>query len=82
MGPITEPMMNKRHKDKSVAIEAFLANKIEIDTMRAPLTALSEEHYNTDPETLRWGHVGKLEFYASLLRRTTDLAFKEGEHTV
>jgi len=72
--------MHKRHKDNSEAVEAFLAKKAEIDTMLARLTALSAEHFNTDPETLHWGHVGNLEFYANLLKRVTDSAFTEGEH--
>ena len=72
--------MHKRHKDNSEAVDAFLAKKAEIDTMLARLTALSAEHFNADPETLHWGHVGNLEFYASLLKRVTDSAFREGEY--
>ena len=70
----------RRPKDNSEAVQAFLAKKAEIDNMLARLTALSSEHFNTDPETLHWGHVGNLEFYASLLKRVTDSAFREGEH--
>lgn len=72
--------MHKRHKENSEAIAAFLAKKAEIDTMLARLTALSAEHFNADPETLHWGHVGNLEFYASLLKRVTNSAFREGEY--
>ena len=72
--------MHKRQKDNSEALNAFLAKKAEINTMLARLTALSEEHFNTEPETLHWGHVGNLEFYASLLKRVTVSAFREGEH--
>ena len=32
------------------------------------------------PTRSNWGHVGTLEHYASLLKRITDSAFKEGEH--
>ena len=70
----------KRNKDNSQVVSAFIAKKAEIDTMLARLTALSAEHFNTDPDTLHWGHVGNLEFYASQLRRITDAAFHEGEH--
>lgn len=74
--------MHRRHKDNREAVEAFLAKKAEIDTMLARLTTLSAEHFNTDPETLHWGHVGNLEFYASILKRVTDSAFREGEHAL
>ena len=70
----------RRPKDNSEAVDAFIAKKAEIDTMLARLVNLSADHFNTDPETLHWGHVGNLEFYASQFRRVTDAAFREGEH--
>ena len=72
--------MHKRIRDNSEALAAFLAKKAEIDTALARLTALSENHFDADPDTLHWGHVGTLDYYASQLRRITDMAFKEGEH--
>ena len=62
------------------ALDAFLAKKAEIDTMLARLASLSDEHFNAHPDEINWGHVGTLEHYASLLKRITDAAFKEGEH--
>ncbi|MFA9272940.1 MAG: aspartate aminotransferase family protein [Baekduiaceae bacterium] len=41
------------------------------------LLDLSADHFKADPETLNWGHVGNLEFYASQLRSITDAAFWE-----
>ena len=70
----------KLYKDNSEAVDAFIAKKAEIDTMLARLAGLSADHFNTNPDTLHWGHVGNLEFYASQLRRVTDAAFREGEH--
>jgi len=70
----------KRYKDNSGAVDAFIAKKAEIDTMLARLANLSADHFNAEPETLHWGHVGNLEFYASLLKRVSDPAFREGEH--
>ena len=67
-------------KDNSKALAAFIAKKAEIDTMLARLVALSADHFNTNPDTLHWGHVGNLEFYASQIRRVTNAAFREGEH--
>ncbi|MBX9740500.1 MAG: hypothetical protein K2X62_10520 [Beijerinckiaceae bacterium] len=70
----------RRATDNSKAVAAFIAKKDEIDAMLARLTALSEDHFDVDVETLNWGHVGNLEHYASLLKRITDAAFHEGEH--
>ena len=52
----------------------------QIDAMLQRLQALSDNHFDTDPETIHWGHVGTLSHYAELLKRITDSAFKEGEH--
>ena len=69
-----------RHRNNTDALSAFMAKKAEIDTMLERLATLSVDHFNADPDTLHWGHVGNLEFYASQLRRGTDPAFHEGEH--
>ena len=73
-------MTTRRATDNSAALDAFLAKKIEIDSMLARLQALSADHFNAHPDEINWGDVGTLEHYASLLRRITDAAFKEGEH--
>lgn len=62
------------------ALDAFLARKAEIDVILARLATLSDEHFNLHPDEIHWGHVGNLEHYASLLRRVSDAAFKEGEY--
>ena len=62
------------------ALDAFLVAKIEIDAMLDRLKALSDDHFETHPDEINWGHVGTLNHYASLLRQITDSAFKEGEH--
>jgi len=69
-----------RHRNNTDALSVFIAKKAEIDTMLARLTTLSADHFNADPDTLHWGHVGNLEFYAGLRKRVTDSAFHEGEH--
>ena len=48
--------------------------------MLARLQTLSDDHFDADPETIHWGHVGTLSHYAELLKRITDSAFHEGEH--
>ena len=73
-------MNTRRTTDNSKALNAFLAAKIEIDAMLERLKALSDDHFETHPDEINWGHVGTLNHYASLLRQITDAAFKEGEH--
>ena len=70
----------KRNRDNSEALAAFIAKKAGIDTMLARLAALSTNHFDADPDSVNWGHVGTLEFYATQLKRITDSAFREGEH--
>jgi len=67
-------------RNQDAALQKFLARKVEIDTMLARLQALSDDHFNFDPEAVNWGSVGTLERYSELLRQITDSAFKEGEH--
>ena len=64
---------------RRTALDAYIAKKIEIDTMLARLTALSDDHFNAAPDEINWGHVATLAHYAELLKRITDSAFKEGE---
>jgi hypothetical protein len=62
------------------AIDAFIAAKLEIDDMLARLAALSDEHFNTNPDEINWGHVGTLDHYRARLREVCDSAFHEGEY--
>ena len=70
----------KAARNKEAALTAFIGKKAEIDGMLARLQALSDDHFNAHPDEVNWGHVGTLEHYASLLKRISDSAFKEGEH--
>ncbi len=56
------------------AINAFIARKTEIDVMLERIKALSDEHFDTNPDEINWGHVGTLGLYAELLKRITDSA--------
>ena len=72
--------MTSRHTaTNEKALNAFIAKKAEIDTQLERLKALSDDHFNAQPDEIHWGHVGDLQRYASLLRQITDAAFKEGE---
>lgn len=70
----------RKHSDNSKAVAAFIAKKVDIDAMLQRLQALSDNHFDADPEAIHWGHVGTLNHYADLLKRITDSAFHEGEH--
>ena len=70
----------KARRNEEAALNAFIGKKAEIDEMLARLQGLSDDHFNTHPDELNWGHVGTLEHYASILKRITDSAFSEGEH--
>ena len=65
---------------RRTALDAYIAKKMEIDTMLDRLKALSDDHFNVAPDEINWSHVGTLAHYAELLKRITDSAFKEGEH--
>jgi hypothetical protein len=66
-------------KSKEQALAAFVSKKAEIDAMLTRLQALSDDHFNYSPDDIDWSHVGTLGYYAELLKRVTDSAFKEGE---
>ena len=57
-----------------------MSTKFQIDAMLERLKALSDNHFETSPEEINWGHVGTLNHHASLLRQITDSDFSEGEH--
>ena len=67
-------------KSREEALAAFVSRKAEIDAMLTRLQALSDDHFNYSPDEIDWGHVSTLGYYAELLKRVADSAFKEGEH--
>lgn len=71
--------MRHQAKDNSDALAAFIAKKTEIDAMLARLKTLSDDHFEVDPQTLHWGHVGDLEFYAQQLQRISDAVFSRSK---
>ena len=72
--------MTRRATDNTKALDAFIAAKLEIDSMLERLKALSDDHFETSPDEINWGHVGSLSHYRDKLREITDMAFREGEH--
>lgn len=71
--------MTSRTRSNDKALAAFVTRKAEIDTMLARLQALSDEHFNANPDEIHWGDVGTLVNIATKLREITDSAFSEGE---
>ena len=73
---------NRKTKTRSNddALTTFVQKKAEIEAMLARLQSLSDDHFNYSPDEITWDHVGTLGYYAELLKRVTDSAFKEGEH--
>jgi hypothetical protein len=67
-------------KSKEEALAAFVSKKTEIDAMLTRLQALSDDHFGYGPDEITWSHAEGLALYAELLKRITDMAFKEGEH--
>ena len=72
-------MTTHRATDNAKAFDAFMTTKFQIDAMLERLQALSDDHFNADPDAIHCGDVGTLNHHASLLRQITDSAFKEGE---
>ena len=77
MSPRTQ---NQIAKSRERTLATFVSRKAEIDAMLTRLQALSEDHFDYAPDDVTWSHVGTLEHYAELLKRITEMAFKEGEH--
>jgi len=75
----TDPATGSRDRSNK-ALDGFLGKKAEIDAMLARLQALSDDHFNFDPEAVNWGSVGSIGSLASDLRKITDFLFGEGEH--
>ncbi len=71
-------MTTRRTTDNTKTLDAFMITSFQIDAMPARLKALRDDHYDSHPDEINWGHVGTLNHYASLLRQITDSAFKEG----
>jgi hypothetical protein len=79
------PKMNPRPpkkiaKSNDDALAAFIARKAGIDASFSRIQSLSNDHFGVAPDEVTWGGVRSLGQYAELLRRSTDMAFHEGEH--
>ena len=67
-------------QEKRTAPDAFIEHKAHIDAMLERLQAASADHFETNPEEIRWGDAGFLADIANDLEHITDRVFKEGEY--
>ncbi len=67
-------------QEKRTALDAFIEHKARIDAMLERLQAASADHFEGNPEEIRWGDAGFLADIASDLEHITDRVFKEGEY--
>ncbi len=67
-------------QEKRTALDAFIEHKTRIDAMLERLQVASADHFETNPEEIRWGDAGFLADIASDLQHITDRVFKEGEY--
>jgi hypothetical protein len=72
-------LQNQIAKSREQALAAFVSKKAEIDSMLDRIKSLSGDHFGYAPDDISWDHVGTLGYYAEMLKRVTDSAFKEGE---
>ena len=69
-----------KSQEKRTALDAFIEHKTRIDAMLERLQAASADHFESNPEEIRWGDAGFLADIASDLEHITDRVFKEGEY--
>lgn len=67
-------------QEKRTALDAFIEHKTRIDAMLERLQAASADHFESNPEEIRWGDAGFLADIASDLEHIIDRVFKEGEY--
>ena len=66
-------------KMKKSAVVAFAEKKAKIDEMLARIQAMSDEHFDLDPDSVSWGDVGSLGHIAESLKEISDFVFCEDE---
>ena len=67
-------------QEKRTALGAFIEHIARIDAMLERLQTASADHFESNPEEIRWGDAGFLADIADDLQHITDRVFKEGEY--
>ena len=73
-------MTKRQENQQRTALDAFIEHKARIDEMLERLQAASADHFETNPDDIRWGDAGFLGDIANDLQHITDRVFKEGEY--
>lgn len=60
--------MKKTEPPKQTATDAFLERVHQIRELLDIIRAAADEHFEVDPESVTWGHVGNVAHIASELR--------------
>lgn len=58
---------------------AFMLKKAAIDAALDRIRKASDDHFFASPEELSWGHVTALADHAALLKRITEVIYREGD---
>lgn len=68
------------NKQKEDALNAYIGKVSNIQEMIQRLTKAADDHFDTHPDDIHWGHVGNVSGIEEQLKRICDQVFKEGEH--
>ncbi len=73
--------MSNNEKTKQNALSAFIGHKARVDEILTRLQKASEDHFDTNPNTINWGDTGFLSDIANNLQLINDRIFNEGEYS-
>jgi hypothetical protein len=57
---------------QATANDEFIRSCLKIDKLLQTITALREDHFGADPESVHWGHVGSVSFAVEKLEEITE----------
>ena len=67
-------------KNNDKALAAFMANISDIHERLDELKAYFDDHMETSPDDIHWGHVGDAGMFLERLTELTDRAFNRSEY--
>ena len=57
----------KAHRNHEEALDRFIGNVCRIREIADAIRKAADDHFNTAPEDIHWGHVGTTSHYIELL---------------